>query len=292
MGLFSKKEDKSKVAPKPIAGPTPPPAPAAPGVQSAPTAPRPVAPAAPSAPAAPGFSAQAKPAAPSVGPTPPPPGGFKPSAPAAPTGPSFGNPSTPSFGSNQPGNGSPSFGAMSNPGSDEATPQRKFDIFNENLAYVKFDFNKLKIDKLDLSTNPEPRQIRKHIKKLLELQKQLINMEKDLVCRRDFIDKYIFEEKQNQKPKILVDLLEGRDPNESQPENNADEQNKVEASEEKKSNAKKDSKESVKETKKLEEPKKESKTSTSAKASDTKKEKKSTDEDDIFKSVEDMLSSN
>lgn len=289
MGLFSRKEDKNKTAPKPITGPTPPTPgniPPAPGVvpppaptmlnSNAPQTPKPVVPPAPGVPSTPSFASGSTPN-PNVPPTP---GAVPP--PATPT---FGQPSTnaPSFGSNKPT--TPSFGSMS-PSSgiganEQEVPQRKFDIFNENQVYVKYDFSKLKIDKLDLSTNPEPRQIRKHIKKLLELQKQLINMEKDLVCRRDFIDKYIFDEKENQKPKILVDLLDGKDPKE------IENVNKEETKEE---NIINESKSSKKDLKQKDEKNTEKKETKSTKSLNEKKQKTSSDEDDIFKSVEEMLS--
>ena len=278
MGLFSKKNQKtqSTPAPKPIAGPTP-----LPSVGPTPPSHPAPAPGTPKVPVAPSFG----PSAPiPSGPTPPPSvGGFKPMN----NGPTFSSPtpSSPSFGNN-PSTSIPNFG-VSGPNANEEVPQRKFDIFNENLRYVNFDFSKLKIDKLDLTTNPEPRQIRKHIKKLLELQKQLINMEKDLVCRRDFIDKYIFEEKENQKPKVLVDLLSGKTPEEIEKEKLAEaNETKVEETKVEEVKTKKEAKKDIaKKDEKIVSKDRENK-----ELKETKNTKTSSD-DDIFKSVEAMLNS-
>ncbi len=183
MGLFSKKDKKQDV--KPASVPTPPapgtPPPSVPGKMPPPPAPG----NAPATPKAPGFA------------PPPPPGGMPP--------PPGGVAGKPSFGTPQPN-------IMSNPTNlDEPVPERKYDIFSENARYIKYDFSKMKIDKLDLSTNPDVRTIRKHVKKLIEVQKQLITMEKDLTCRKAFLDKMIFEEKEDKKPPILEDLLAGKD---------------------------------------------------------------------------------
>ena len=297
MGLFSKKNQKNQTVsvPKPIAGPSVPP----------PGAPKPA--------TGPSFGLGTS-TPPAPGAVPPPPGGIPPppGAPKPVVGPTFGpSNSTPPAGGFKPMNNGPTFGnqanpsgpsfGISNPAANAANdvPQRKFDIFNENQRYVNFDFSKLKIDKLDLSTNPEPRQIRKHIKKLLELQKQLINMEKDLVCRRDFIDKYIFEEKENQKPKILVDLLAGKNPEEAEKEKNVE--NKTDESNLENSNDKKveTKKETIKDSSKKQELANDSKEKKVDKkeSSELKKDYKETKnnknslDDDIFKSVEAMLSS-
>lgn len=262
MGLFSRKDKNLSQAPKPIAGPTPPPAPGTPVMAPNVAPPTPVPPTPgvvastnPTPPPAPNANYQNSPS--NMGNTPSAPsfgGGFKPNAPM----------STMNSGYNSPMNNN----------NDEKVPERKYDIFNENERYSKFDFSKMKIDKLDLSTNPDPRAIRKHIKKLLEVQKQLIAMQKDLTSRRDYIDKYIYDEKENQKPKILVDLLEGKAIEEN---NNNDEAH--EAHEDDRSN-KINNKKDVKKQE----------TSPVVKTNKEKKSDKNNKNDDIFKSVEEMLS--
>ncbi len=198
MGLFSKKDKKKEAQ----ATNTPPQVPdSAPSVPGKTPPPPPAAAPAPGAPQVAGPTPPPPPRGtppPPLGATPPPPGKMPPPPGGAPAKPSFGTPQ-------------PSVMGAPNSLDDTPVPERKYDVFKENERYIKYDFSKIKIDKLDLSTNPDVRTIRKHIKKLIEVQKQLITMEKDLTCRKAFLDKLIFEEKEDKKPPILEDLLAGKD---------------------------------------------------------------------------------
>ena len=126
-------------------------------------------------------------------------------------GPPMPAPGAPSFGGGPkaPGGPGPSAHNQQSNNDGQEAPERKFEIFENNAKYIETNFSKIKIEKLDLSTNPDARTIRKHISKLIDRQKELITIEKELISRRDFVEKIIHEELDSKRPKIVDDLLDG-----------------------------------------------------------------------------------